>query len=59
MARDKPHKLCPECDRVLGGCSCGHRKAADGTMVHRGCVSKYNHRLELLKKQDEQENKKQ
>ena len=58
MSRAKPQKLCPECLKPIVGCACGHRKASDEKMVHANCLAKYNHRLDLLKKEVEEKNKK-
>jgi hypothetical protein len=50
-------KKCPQCLNPLTGCSCGHRKADDGVMVHRNCLEKYNYILKT-KEQEKKENDK-
>jgi|21_taG_2_1085346.scaffolds.fasta_scaffold13886_7 hypothetical protein len=55
MARSKPLKLCPICEKALTGCACGHRRASDGTMVHSSCLPKYEN---FLNKQRASEQKK-
>ena len=50
MARTKPLKICPGCDKVLTGCGCGHRKATNDALVHKSCLQKYNYILELERK---------
>ena len=49
MARAKPLKICPGCDKVLTSCGCGHRKATNDSLVHKGCLNKYNYMLEKEK----------
>ena len=53
MARTNPIKTCPCCEKPLTGCACGHRKAKDGSMVHRNCLAKYNYILEKKEKNEE------
>jgi hypothetical protein len=57
MARTKPHKICPRCERPMTGCACAHRKASDGELVHSGCLSKYE--AMLNKKRDSEQKKRE
>lgn len=40
---------CPQCEKPLNGCPCGHRKADDGKLVHARCLQKYNYILKINK----------
>jgi uncharacterized protein YbaR (Trm112 family) len=48
---EKPR--CPYCKEPLVGCGCSHRKAADGKLVHKKCLEKYNYILEEQKKNEQ------